>query len=298
MWEKWRKHLTLMISILILIFLVFVTMGSQYNNSIAIFADKVFYTIHTIFEKITDIGANISTTIHDFNHLQQERDRLMMENAELRKLALVNDQLHIENQYLLEAFNYKQERPDYSLIFSRVIKRNPSEWYQSVIIDAGSKDGLSEGMTVIAVEDETIGIVGVVKEVYANTARVHLIVDPYKNIAAASQVRNKPLSDILEEPIDAIWYQGIIEGSAKTQGMLEMIYISHEAEIEIGSPVLSTGLGGYYVPDIPVGTVEDLETDAFGLLQRAIVRPYIDFSRLREVLVIASPLPINLEGEQ
>ncbi len=316
MWEKWKKHLSIIISIFVLLVLMTLTIGSHYHSSIASFADRVFYPIQVVFKSLNNLGTSALENFRDFRNVQKERDQLLLEISKLKKLQIDNEELRRENSSLTQALDYQRQHPEISFAFSRVVMRDPSDWYQEITVDIGSINGIKEGMTVVAIQDRQIGLVGIVEEVFKYTSRVHLLVDPDKNVAAAAQVANKIMAPVLVEeppnylnpdpdatdpepstPHDIIWYQGVIEGSIQDQGTMEMIYITHEAEIELGSPVITTGLGGYYIPDIPVGTVTKLKKDAFGLQKRAMVKPYIDSSRLKDVMIITNPLPVKIAGQ-
>ncbi|QOR36341.1 rod shape-determining protein MreC [Clostridium sp. 'deep sea'] len=315
MWEKWKKHITIIISISILLVLMVLTIGSNYHRGIASVADRAFYPIQVIFKSISNFGTKTMQNIKDFKNVQNQRDELLFEIAQLKKFQSENQELKRENKSLLEALNYKQKNTELTMAFSRVVMRDPSDWYKGVTVDIGSSSGITKGMTVVSIQDKQIGLVGIVEEVYKYTSKVHLLVDPAKNIAAAAHVSNKVLPTKIadkpnpsmvtdeeavpdvpkEEPI--LWYQGVIEGSTKNPGMMEMIYLTHEAQIELGSTVVTTGLGGYYIPDIPVGVVKELKKDAYGLLQRAIIKPHIDLGRLQEVIIITNPKPQKVVGQ-
>ena len=316
MWEKWKKHITIIISISMLLVLMVLTIGSNYHQGIASVADRAFYPIQVVFKSISNFGTNIAKNIKDFKNVQKERDDLQFQIAELKKFQSENQELKRENRSLLQALNYKQNNPELSMAFSRVVMRDPSDWYKGITVDLGSASGITKGMTVVAIQDKQIGLVGIVEEVYKYTSKVHLLVDPAKNITAAAQVSNKILPTKIvakpdpyeaadenvavpelpkEEPI--VWYQGVIEGSTQNQGMMEMMYIPHEAQIELGSTVVTTGLGGYYIKDIPVGVVKKIDKDAYGLLKRAIIKPYIDLGRVKEVIIITNPKPQKVAGQ-
>jgi len=59
--------------------------------------------------------------------------------------------------------------------------------------------------------------------------------------------------------------------------------------------VLTSGLGGNFPSEIPVGTVAAVRKRDFDLFQQAVVEPSTDFGRLEIVLVITNfkPFPIG-----
>ena len=292
MWDRMNKHMALTISVAIIIVLIILTVGGQLHGSLVYIADAVFQPINFVLEQVNRISENISNSIIDQRDLQQERDRLQQELVELKQIAIQNGELLREQAVLYQALDYGKAHPEMQLALASVILRDPNNWYRSITIDVGRKENIVTGMSVIAIQDDGVGLIGFVEEVYQNSAKVHLLVDPSKNIAAPAQVMNVP-ADQFDENNKG--YQGIVEGSSKERSQLEMIYITHEAEIALGSPVTTTGLGGYYIADLPIGEVSRIEIDTYGLQQRAYIRPYIDFSRIKEVFVITSPLPPKLD---
>jgi len=49
---------------------------------------------------------------------------------------------------------------------------------------------------------------------------------------------------------------------------------------------VTSGLGGIYPPDLPIGKVISIHSDSAGNLDYGVVEPEVDFSALYEVLVI------------
>ena len=68
-----------------------------------------------------------------------------------------------------------------------------------------------------------------------------------------------------------------------------------------GDTIVSSGYGGVYPKGVVIGTVEQVNVDAEGGTQSALVKPAADFSHLEEVFVItdhiqkASPESITVK---
>ncbi|HEX5040369.1 MAG TPA: rod shape-determining protein MreC, partial [Candidatus Limnocylindria bacterium] len=112
-----------------------------------------------------------------------EIDRLRGENAELR-VALAGAQQRIaeltdaarENEELRQLLGIT-EALDMDLLPVRIISRDPSNFAWEVGIDAGSDDGVEEGMAVVANADGAGALAGTVVGVTGDTARVRFVVD-------------------------------------------------------------------------------------------------------------------------
>ena len=82
-------------------------------------------------------------------------DRLIVENRrliakvdELENYLIVMREIEDENQRLKDLLAFKQETP-LSSIPAQVIGRDSDRWNQSVMINKGKKDGLSEDLPVV-----------------------------------------------------------------------------------------------------------------------------------------------------
>jgi rod shape-determining protein MreC len=56
---------------------------------------------------------------------------------------------------------------------------------------------------------------------------------------------------------------------------------------------LTSGLGGVFPPDIPVGHIVSVRTRDFELFQRAVLQPIVDFENLEIVLIITNFQPVD-----
>ncbi|MFP4456351.1 MAG: rod shape-determining protein MreC [Clostridia bacterium] len=288
-----KNHLILILIIATILIGSTIIYTTNSNDFISEVVHTIFRPIQSLFTSITEFVSNTFQDIDDFGDVQKERDDLSRQVSLLKVSQVLLDEARLEINHLHNILNYSEELENFETSYAKVLTRDPNNWFNSLTIDIGEIDGVVEGMTVIAVQEYDLGLIGVIDTTTRNTSTVHLLIDPSKNIAAAA----KTSGTILGEEEEAI-FDGIIEGSVSELGLLKMIYISHEATIEENTKVITTGLGGFYVPDIPIGTIKSLERDAYGLLQTATVKPFIDFTRIKDVLVVKSPLPENMERDQ
>ena len=75
---------------------------------------------------------------------------------------------------------------------------------------------------------------------------------------------------------------------AQPNGELWVELIDQNAEIELGELVLTSGLGGTFPTDIPIGEVVSVRRRDFELFQRAVIQPTVDFDSLEIVLLITN----------
>jgi len=178
----------------------------------------------------------------------------------------------LENQRLKNLLQYNEEKAEnYELIMGGVIARNHANWYEMLIVDQGSKQGIEPGMVVVNYD----GLIGRIISVTRNTAEVLLILDREGAVGARIfETRYTP---------------GVAVGTSNSQ-YLQMIHLPHDLPIEPNQTVVTSGLGGIYPPGIRIGKVIEVLPEPGGLMKKATLKPFVDFSRLEEVFIIKQVL--------
>lgn len=229
----------------------------------------VFYPIEYVFStvgfKLRQIGAfsgQLMTAYRDNQVLQTQIEQLRQENLNLHEITA-------ENVRLRTMLDYKTKNQQLDLVTATVVSRDPGSWTNNIIINRGTNEGISKDMPVITPH----GVVGHVVGVYANTAKVQLIIDPRSAVGALVQ---RPESRVA----------AIVEGNGVTPLAPRMVNISRDADVIKGDQIITSGFGGIYPKGLAVGEVNDVINDEGGLLKYAVVKPAVDFDRLEEVFVI------------
>jgi rod shape-determining protein MreC len=168
------------------------------------------------------------------------------------------------NKRLRELLDLK-EKMSQPLIAAVVISKDPSPWFQTVLVDKGSDQGVTKGMPVIT----PYGIVGLVIDVTGDYAKVMLITDP--NSAVDSIVQSNRA-------------RGIIKGG--TSGYCVFDFVLRKHDISIGEAVVTSGMDGVFPKGLPVGEVDHIVKHESGIFQDVTVTPFVDFERLEEVLIV------------
>jgi rod shape-determining protein MreC len=199
---------------------------------------------------------------------------LEAENALLEQQVISLREQVTETDILAALLDFARTQPESRYLAGPVIGRDVSPFLRSVWIGVGSDDGVGRGMPVVTNQ----GLVGRVMEVFATVSRVQLITDPQ----AAVNVRFQ------DSRADGILV-------AQLSGELHIEMISQEKTISPDELVLTSGLGGTYPADIPVGQVLSVRKRDYEIFQDATIQPAVDFFDLEIVLVITSfrPLPID-----
>jgi rod shape-determining protein MreC len=191
-----------------------------------------------------------------------EQLKRMLGKADMERSRHLESELACKR--LGELLEVKYKVP-HKLLPAQVAALDPSGWSKSIIINKGSKDGVTKRMAVIAPG----GIVGHVIKGFDWSAQVLLAIDRGSAIDALVQ-RSR--------------FRGIVEG--ETDEACRFNYVVRKADVKIGDTIVSSGLDGIFPKGLLVGTVSEISKPASGLFQEVKVRPFVDFTRLEEVLVV------------
>jgi rod shape-determining protein MreC len=80
--------------------------------------------------------------------------------------------------------------------------------------------------------------------------------------------------------------QGIISGAGSRGCMLK--YISKTQDVKEGEVVVSSGIGGVFPKGLLIGVISRVDRQDAGLFLKINITPFVDFSKLEEVLVLAA----------
>lgn len=222
------------------------------------------------FSALRDVLASprdMATLRGEVNRLEAESALLQQEIISLREQAA-------EADVLAALLNYARSQPQSRYLATNVIGRDVSPFIRSILIGGGSDAGISKGMPVVT----SRGLVGRVVEVFATYSRVQLITDPENAV-------NVKLQESRTE--------GVL--TAQLNGELVVDLIDLNAELSQGELVLTSGLGGKYPADIPVGSILSIHHRDYDLFQQATVQSSVEFDQLDIVLVITNFRPLIFE---
>jgi len=205
------------------------------------------------------------------SELLRQNDALRRENAQLKLQAQRAEELTRENDRLRQEFGWQRQQPrKYKL--ANVVLREPANWWRTVQIDLGSRDGMRTNLPVLTTE----GLVGRIDSVSLTRSRVVLLGDP--NCRVAARVENESRDT------------GVVRAAGPLDNTLvEMGYLSRTANLKAGQIVKTSGLGGLFPKDILIGTVVDSQAAEFGLYTVARVKLAANLSALEEVWVMMEP---------
>jgi len=214
--------------------------------------------------RVEDVVAGAWSLLHEIGTLRTENARLRREVGLLREENARLLSAGEENARLRALLAFKQQQP-YETVAARVIGRDPSDWFSTVLVDRGTAAGVRRNDAVLTSD----GLVGHVIEAGLSWARVVLLPDP-RSAVGVVVVRSREA--------------GVAEGQGRPT--LRVKYFSRDADVRPGDEVVTSGLGQIYPRNLVVGTVTGVSRAAGDLFEDALVRPSADLSHLEEVLII------------
>lgn len=184
--------------------------------------------------------------------------RLERDNARLLHWQQVALQMAADNRQLRGLLKVVP-RSAVSYVTARVIAASGGGYVRSVLIDAGSQQGLARGQAAVTGE----GLVGRATEVGVRAARILLITD---------------LNSRIPVRIEGAHAAAVLAGDNSERPRL--IYATAPDRIKVGDRVVTSGEGGVFQPDLPVGIVAALDPDG------PRVEPFVELSQLGYVMVV------------
>ena len=263
---KYRRAIILAVA-LVMAFLL-MTLQVRHDRAVVSFTRQAVLFLMSPVIKVTAVTVSSVSRVWgdyvDLRNLREESLRLTREAAVLQRRISYLEEQALETQRLQGLLAMKEiSRAEF--LAARVVGKDATNWFKTVLIDRGSLAGIRRNMPVVAPD----GLVGRVVEVTPTAAKVQLITDP---VSAAGGL------------IQRTRVIGIVSGSLGAG--LKVRYLPLMADIAIGDEVVTSGMGGVFPKGIPLGRVIAAERRSGALFQEATLAPKVDLSRLEEVLIL------------
>ncbi|MDP7554975.1 MAG: rod shape-determining protein MreC [Nitrospinota bacterium] len=243
-------------------------MSFSAKTTIPTFLEKAVVSIVSPFQSLFFHSIRkIQNIWHNYISLTQVRKNNLYLKEEIEILkhkALKYTEQNKTFERLSKMLKYKLES-DREMILASVVGSDAISWSNMITINKGFKDGLKKSMAVVTYE----GLVGHIVQTVPFYSKVLLITDVRSAVDALDQDKRT---------------RGVVVG--KGSDICEMKYISHDADIRVGSPVISSGLGGVFPKGLLIGRVSKVEETKKGLFRNVVVTPSAKISFLEEVFVL------------
>jgi rod shape-determining protein MreC len=156
--------------------------------------------------------------------------------------------------------------PRNTAINAEKIAFGSNQFERTIRVNKGKDDNVDIGMPVI----NSLGLVGQVAEVFSDYSNVLLLTDKSSSV------------DVIVQRTRS---RGTLKGFSPHQ--LSFEFLSVDEDLQVGDIMISSGLDGVYPEGIPVGTVSAAGKQGRRLFLSATVDPFVKFSKLEELRILA-----------
>ena len=270
-----RKKKALVVAIVLIIAILLISLAvltTQQRDDLTFVEKGLRIVASPIQHAISNLGEKVGGffgAFTDYDQLQKENQELMLQ---IEELSIANNDLQealLENIRLKQMLEFKDATSNqYTLAAAKVIAENNNNLQHTIVLDKGSDDGIQNNVVVI----NHLGLMGRVVNVLSSSCEVVLITDRQSAVGSRIWDTRETL--------------GVVEGMGSENTYLRLIHMPHDADIEIGDKVVTSGLDGIFSEGIPIGTVVEIADEVGGLTKQATIEPYVNFYRLEEVFII------------
>jgi rod shape-determining protein MreC len=270
MLKKW--HFIILGSVVLLVLLLLrLPVGTAGKFKLAI--SGLFLPLFGLSHSAHELFGQAKARLTPRSELERQLEQLRRENQELKLQLAQASQFETENARLRGEVEWRKQTR-WRVKLARVMARDPANWWRSLQIDLGSRDGLRANLAVLTPD----GLVGRVLSVGPTLSQVVLLGDP--NLRVSAKVGSAGLTNA---------ETGIIEfnsSAPQQQGMIDLDILTGASAVAPGQDVETWGAGGVFPAGIRIGKIADVRTNEYGLSIEARVKLAANLSALEEVWVI------------
>jgi rod shape-determining protein MreC len=258
------------LGVVVVLTVVLLKLPSRTASQIKLAIGGLFLPLFGLASSVQKAAEKAGNAVVPRGELLEELERLRKENEELRlRLAQVEEAAR-ESARLRQLLGFQKQSP-WAVKPAHVVARDPANWWHTIKIDVGLRDGIATNNPVLSAEGYLVGRVG---DVGYTQSQVVLLGDP-----------DCRASVMIEETRDT----GVIAPTSPSpldNIIVELSYHSRHSPLKTGQKVVTSGLGGIFPKGIVVGQIVDFRAVDYGLLNQARVKIAARINALEEVWVI------------
>jgi rod shape-determining protein MreC len=263
---KQKNYLAL--GAVILVALVLLSLPTRVTSRLKLAVGSWFLPLFGLAGAAQQIPADLASSVLPRRELLKQIDNLRTENQQLKSQAVQTSAVMRENDKLHALLGWQQTQP-WRLKLANVVMRDPANWWFTVQIDLGARDGVTENLPVITES----GLVGRVSSVSYTRSQIVLLGDPNCRVSASVENAAHDMGVVIANgPIDT--------------SLVNLTYLASSANLKPGQNVLTSGLGGIFPKGIPIGQIVDARSVEFGLYTEARVKLNANLGSLEQVWVL------------
>ncbi len=258
---KKRKQLNMKILIIFIVIAVFFGISvSVYMSRSNFLGEGIIKDIFTTIDKAVMYPF---TVLNDEKNIEQSKSYLIQKN--------VNASLEEEIQELKDVLELNRTLTEYTPINATILSRNKSYWFNQIMIDKGSKDGIKKDMAVITKS----GLVGKISRVYPHSSEIKLITSDDVNYKISVAIKTGNGDSY-----------AILNGYDNETECVTVTGVDKMSTVNKGDTIVTSGLGGMFPGGIYVGVVENIKSDKYDLSKTLYIKTSQDFNNIHYVTVL------------
>ena len=208
--------------------------------------------------------------IYDYNQLVAENEALRAQLAQAQEEARSAAEANEENERLRALLGYLEKHTSYITESAQITAWDPSNWVRAFTISKGSNQGIEKGDCVIT---EDGSLVGQVAELGTGWATVRTVIDV--NMDVGVLVGDSEIAAVV-----------VGDYALMQDGLCKLTYFTDDVTLFVGDRVVTSGNGGAFPPNIALGTVTELRSEAGGQSYYAVVEPDVNVGLLSQIFII------------
>ncbi|HYL33017.1 MAG TPA: rod shape-determining protein MreC [Stellaceae bacterium] len=244
-----------------------------------VLADTLAPVLKVAGEPIVTVSKAIGT-VKDITSVYRQNEELKLENQRLLQWQEVARRLESENEELRNLVKFAPQGA-MSSVAAQVIADSGGAFLRNVLVNVGRDEGVTRGQPALTGD----GLVGRVIELGDRTARILLLTDINSHIPVV---------------VEGTHERAMLNGDNSDQPQL--VYFQPKTPVKPGDRIVTSGSGGVFPPDLPIGVV----VSANGMIR---VELYADLARLEMVRIVnygldgvlpdsAVPVPPSIGGSR
>ena len=228
----------------------------------------VITPVQTAFSNVTNSVVDYLRKLKIRGNIEYEYDQLTILLDDYATQIAQNEELRRTISSLYDQLDEQDRNRDMNPLFATVIGNDSGNYFATLDLDVGSRNGVTANMAVVAQG----GLVGVTYDVAEYTCKVSCIISTDCTVAALVQSSRD---------------QGSVKGTLGVNGepMCRMYYLPDNSLPRPGDVVVTSGVGLEFPKGIPVGYIRESTRGMEDNKSYVVLEPVVDFQHLEYVTV-------------
>jgi rod shape-determining protein MreC len=263
-----RKPRYIALGVVVLLTMIILNLPSQTSARFKQAVGSVFLPLFGLDNSTRRLADKAGDAVVPRSRLLKDNEALQQENQRLHLKAIQDEEAFRENGRLRQLLGFKQQTR-WKLKPAHVVLWDPSNWWRTVQIDLGSRDGVTNNLPVLSPDGF---LAGRVSQVSLTHSQVVLLGDPNCKVAALVEETRDPGTLAASDVFD--------------RSLLKLVFPFRNSTLKAGQNVVTSGLGPIFPQGIPIGKIVDSWDVEYGLYTEARVKLTTNPGGLEEVWVL------------